>query len=60
MSNIATTSKKEYLRLEIKYPRVNSKDYECAWREIRRLGKKLDQLWIAKKNSFEILREERA
>jgi len=40
-------------------PKTSKKEYEAAWRNFWRLGKKVGQLWKTKKTSLEILREER-
>jgi len=58
MRNPITVPKK-YRELMIKYPKMSKKEYEAAWRNFWRLGKKLNQLWKTKKTSLEILREGR-
>jgi len=40
-------------------PKIGKKEYQTAWRDFWRLGKKLTRLWKTKKTSLEILREER-
>lgn len=59
MRNTIAIPKEEYRELKIKYPKMSEKEYQAAWRNFWRLGKKLNQLWKTKKTSLEILREER-
>jgi hypothetical protein len=40
-------------------PRMSKKEYEKAWRNFWKLGKKIAHYWKTKKTSLEILREER-
>lgn len=40
-------------------PKISKKEYQDAWQNFWRLGKKLSRLWKTKKTSLEILREER-
>jgi hypothetical protein len=48
MRNTITIPKK-YRELIIKYPKMSKKEYEAAWRNFWRLGKKLNRLWKTKK-----------
>ena len=56
MANTITLPKKE---IKIKYPKMSKKEYRLAWQNFENLWKNLNQLWKTKKNSLEILREER-
>lgn len=58
MRNTITVPKK-YRELMIKYPKINKKEYEAAWRNFWKLAKKARHLWNTKKSPLEILREER-
>lgn len=60
MGNTDTALKKKYHNFKIRYPKMSAKDYRESWQNLEKLGKKLNQLWEVKKNSLEIIKEERS
>ncbi|MBU4299482.1 hypothetical protein KJ636_05585 [Patescibacteria group bacterium] len=54
-----TIPKKEYQKIEIKYPKAEFRNYRKIWQNLEILGKSIEKSWKCKKTALKLLKEAR-